>query len=427
MIIWMLIGYMWLYIHRPFEVWWWLGSLHVERIYMVVTLIVWLVSPKSLVGNKVIYSLFGFVIVFLLCWSASPYMGQTSLTVENYIKVVVFYVLLITTISNEQDLKKVITAFLACVFLYMLHSLWEFHCGRHVYRMGIPRMIGIDAMYNDPNTFSATLIYALPMVYPFWHFYRHSKWARRGVLGYIGLSVLCILLTGSRTSFVGLMALGGMLVCMSRHRFRIAAALVILAPVIFIVLPAEMQNRYLTIVDSSVGPANAAESMHSRLVFLEKAADLWIQSPVVGYGPGSFPYASGLGMQVHSLYGQLLGELGILGILAFLLVLLTFFFNAVEIYLLCKDFLPGYRPFSYYVGVAVTLSVLLLLLMGMGGHNLYRYTWLWYGAFQAIALRCAHQQKAALDVMMYEAHRHPPMNAPQQNYAAPSAFGQPWQ
>jgi len=26
--------------------------------------------------------------------------------------------------------------------------------------------------------------------------------------------------------------------------------------------------------------------------------------------------------------------------------------------------------------------------MGLGGHNLYRYTWLWFGAFQAIALDC---------------------------------------
>jgi hypothetical protein len=36
----------------------------------------------------------------------------------------------------------------------------------------------------------------------------------------------------------------------------------------------------------------------------------------------------------------------------------------------------------------VNLTVLLLLLMGLGGHNLYRYTWLWFGAFQAIALDC---------------------------------------
>ena len=42
---WLLIGYMFLFIDRPFEVWPWLGDLRVERIYMLVTMGVWLLSP----------------------------------------------------------------------------------------------------------------------------------------------------------------------------------------------------------------------------------------------------------------------------------------------------------------------------------------------------------------------------------------------
>ena len=41
----LLVGYMFLFIDRPFEVWTWLGDLHFERIYMLVTLGVWLVHP----------------------------------------------------------------------------------------------------------------------------------------------------------------------------------------------------------------------------------------------------------------------------------------------------------------------------------------------------------------------------------------------
>jgi hypothetical protein len=38
-----------------------------------------------------------------------------------------------------------------------------------------------------------------------------------------------------------------------------------------------------------------------------------------------------------------------------------------------------------------------MLLMGFSGHNLYRYTWLWFGAFQVIALHCmAEQENEAL-------------------------------
>jgi hypothetical protein len=46
--IYLIIGYMWIYIHRPFEVWPWLGDLHLERVYMVVMILFWLgfVSKK---------------------------------------------------------------------------------------------------------------------------------------------------------------------------------------------------------------------------------------------------------------------------------------------------------------------------------------------------------------------------------------------
>ena len=41
---------------------------------------------------------------------------------------------------------------------------------------------------------------------------------------------------------------------------------------------------------------------------------------------------------------------------------------------------------------STSLAVVLLLLMGLGGHNLYRYTWLWFGAFQAVALDCLRRK-----------------------------------
>ena len=42
---WLLIGYMFLFIHRPFEVWPALGEIRLELLYMLVTGIVWLAYP----------------------------------------------------------------------------------------------------------------------------------------------------------------------------------------------------------------------------------------------------------------------------------------------------------------------------------------------------------------------------------------------
>ena len=38
----------------------------------------------------------------------------------------------------------------------------------HEYRMGIARMSGVDIAHCDPNTFAANILYALPLLYPVW-------------------------------------------------------------------------------------------------------------------------------------------------------------------------------------------------------------------------------------------------------------------
>ena len=51
--VWMLGGYMWLFVHRPFEVWPWLGDFQIERIYMLLMIAFWAVQPnKGWLSNR---------------------------------------------------------------------------------------------------------------------------------------------------------------------------------------------------------------------------------------------------------------------------------------------------------------------------------------------------------------------------------------
>src|SRR5215471_13515085 len=138
---WLLGGYVWLYLHRPFEYWPWLGDLQIERAYVLFTLACWVVSPYPNPGDKV--------------W-------------ENHWHVLVFFVLMVTTVYDEKNLRLLLRIYLAALFLYMGHSLLEYLNGRIEYRMKTTRMIGVDVTYSDPNTFAATLLHALPYVLPFW-------------------------------------------------------------------------------------------------------------------------------------------------------------------------------------------------------------------------------------------------------------------
>jgi O-antigen ligase len=389
---WLLGGYMWLFIHRPFEYYPALGDLQVERIYMLVMLSCWLLWPgKAFGANRLHLALAGFTAALLVCWAASPFREQTwESTIEHYLKVLVFYTLLATSVRDEQGLRRMVTVYLASVGLYMSHSMLEYLHGRYEWRMGIRRMIGVDVTYRDPNSFASTLLLALPMTVPLWR--GASRRQRLALTAFGAAAALCVLLTGSRTGFLGLGVVGLMLVWSTPYRTRLLALAVPLACVTVIALPDELQDRFLTIVDSSRGPLNAQVSAEGRLTGLLDGLKMWERSPIVGIGPGAFGLASGRGYNPHNVYGQVLGEMGSAGVFAFVGLLMAFWANCRESRRLYQLNPAGVFPGE--VSRAVGRTVVLMLLLGFAGHNLYRYNWLWLAGFEVIAVRCLRARAA---------------------------------
>ncbi|HEY7158882.1 MAG TPA: O-antigen ligase family protein [Gemmataceae bacterium] len=399
--IWMLGGYMWLFVHRPFEVWPALGALQIERIYMILMLLVWLGTPnKGWVPNRLHYVLAAFTVLLTVSWLLSPYMSQAICmdTIESYFKVVVFYFLVLTTVRDERGLRLLIMMFLAAVGLYMAHSTLEFVRGRYQWRMGIRRMLGVDVTYSDPNAFASSLLYSLPLTMPLWAM-RPPKSLRILLVGYTLGVCACIALTGSRSGFVALIALTMMVLLVTVQRKWLVLMLAALAGGIgfalaVTVLPEELQNRYLTLVDSSYGPKNAAVSAKGRVDGFMHGLEAWEKSPLIGHGPRGFDFATGRLGGAHNLYGQVLSEMGTAGALLLLALVLCFFLNWLEVWRFHRDHPDEPRDFPFYVSRAIGLIVVLLLLLGWSGHTLYRYNWQWFAAFQAIAVHCVRQKAA---------------------------------
>ena len=99
---------------------------------------------------------------------------------------------------------------------------------------------------------------------------------------------------------------------------------------------------------------------------------------------------------VVALYSQTMSEMGLLGVISLLAMSACYFANAREIRRLYARHPWWEQDFVYHVGkTATVLAVVLLLVMGIGGHNLFRYNWLWFAAFQMCALRVAQQRAHA--------------------------------
>ncbi|MCS7020588.1 MAG: O-antigen ligase family protein [Gemmataceae bacterium] len=401
---WLLIGYMFLFVDRPFEVWPWLGDIHLERLYMLFTLAVWLVYPgKRWLPDPLHVGVAALALAVVLSWLLSPWSERGQPVVEDWFKIVVFFVLLTTTVHTAAGLRRLVVGFVIVLGLYQLHSLREYLGGRHTYRMGIARMIGVDSTMGDPNSFGATLVVALPLAWAVWQ----SGWGGRGgrlaLMGYAALSGLCVLLTGSRSALLGLLAFASWFVWRSRRRWIVALSAMVVAPLVGLALPESLQNRFLTIIDPSVGPRNAQESGQGRIEGFFTGLDLWQAYPLCGVGPGAWRPATGSKLESHNLYGQLLGELGTVGLVAFLGLLVAFRVNWRRLRRLRQQLPEGIDPFPFLVAQATAVAVALLLLLGMFGHNLFRYNWLWYAGFLIIARHVAERQAYAWEQSLEEA------------------------
>jgi O-antigen ligase len=263
--------------------------------------------------------------------------------------------------------------------------------------MGIARMIGVDSTLGDPNSFGASIIFALPIVAALWKAGIGGRLGRLLMTGYVGLSCLCILLTGSRGSLLGLILWFAIIIWGTKYRFTALIGFLALSPLAFVALPESLQTRFETIINPEVGPANARESGEGRYQGLIMGWYQFTNNPLSGIGPGAWRPANRTKIESHNLYGQLIGETGTLGLLAFLSLLYCFWMNLSIIRRIRREAPEWQNDLIFTLPSAIGVAIFLLLFLGNFGHNLFRFTWLWYGGFLIIARYCVARRLANWD------------------------------
>lgn len=381
MMLWLLVGYMWLFVHRPFEVWPWIGEYRVERLYVLVTLIYWaFFVPKGWKPGRAAVPVLLLAGTYFIASQTSSYADFS--TVEDWFKTFVFFLLVVTSVKTQRELKILIVGFVSCIAVYELHSLYEFFNGRYVWRMGTKRMVAVGVTRSDPNSFGASVVYALPWLYPMWNL-AVKRWQKLSVVALLTLGATCVLLTGSRSSFVGLVAvalIGGM---MSKHRVRIVV-MCALIPLIWAALRPDLRDRYMSIVDPTKGVGGATESAEGRTDSFLHGMRSFAKNPLTGGGLGS--YRAETGFATHNLYNDAMGELGLFGLAVLVGFAWAFSANWVDARRMTRGCDELERIFLYRVCLAALGTCVLLFVLGWAGHNLARYNWLWCGAFSGLAV-----------------------------------------
>lgn len=385
----LLIGYLWLYLYRPFEIWPVLGTVRLELVYGGIVAICWLfTSNKQWPRYHLHYYSVAFLVCVSLSWLLSPFNHLDSRGFTDFLKLWPCYFLLVTVVGEHKSFRLVLLAYLGVMALYMIHSLVEYGNGRHVYRMGLVRLIGVNQALSDPNYLAASIVYMLPWIMPIWTGSR-SLLGKTSLTGLVIISIVCIALTGSRSGLLGLIVVMVLGLLRMKHKLVPCIALVMVALVFWMLLPSSLQTRFASIVNPDIGPLSAKISAEGRLQGFWLGLNLFIRYPLTGCGPGYWMAATGRQLQPHNLYGQLLGETGVLGTLSFLGLLAAL----VTGYFQHKQQLAGMPPvpecqFSREINYALFSTVILLLFLGNFSHSLFRYHWVWCAAFGVIIHHC---------------------------------------
>jgi O-antigen ligase len=378
---WGLLSYLMIFLLRPGEMYPSLSALRLELVTGLFVLLVVVIRQKiiehrvTLPSDPITLTLVAFLAVMCLTIFTSYDKGWTIDTCIDFVKLLVFYYLIVSIINEKKKFIAFMSVFLLLIAYIAFDAFKSYMAGGFITRMGVDRMYGSTSAGGDPNTLAATLGATIPMVVASAFYFRN--WFVKGGLWFLALGMAYLItITASRSgmlAFMGVLA-GGFIY--SRHKIVIAIAGILMLLGIWSVLPDQYRQRYMTLKDME----DINDTSSGRVEIWEAGGRMIIDRPFIGVGVGAFAFAYGSGdfgppkyMQPHSLYIQLLAESGIIGFSVW------FFF----IYLLVKNLRNLSRSVhnrtdelwaSIYCKSFI-VSMTALFVSGLFGHNLYRYTW----------------------------------------------------
>ncbi len=181
------------------------------------------------------------------------------------------------------------------------------------------------SMIADNNDVALALNMVTPLVYAFTKIYK-KKWLKITFYMIFGLTVFSIILTQSRGGFVGLVAIAGIMLLKSRGKVLVIPALLLLAPVMFYLLPEHYRARVQTLENydtdlSALGRLNAwrfAINLSWDRPFNGGGFECFTPELFLTHAPDPLDYHA-----AHSNYFLVLGEHGYPALLLFLALLIA--------------------------------------------------------------------------------------------------------
>lgn len=334
---------------------------------------------------------------FLLMIMMIPFSNDVKISklifTERIVKFAFMAVFIVRFVRAPGDLRLFTLALLFACFYITQESFRGALNGSMVWEnQGIPRLHGVTPLFNHPNSLGGLAASTVPFVYFLFSVIR-PRFLRWFLLAILVTSLGCVLYSGSRASYISILAFGLYLFWVSRHKlkFLVAAVLVVCLAVPF--LPPAYKARFSTIY---TGKEIEGASMDTRKQIVKDAVRVFLKYPL-GVGIAAFPTVRarlfGRTQDTHNMYLEVATNLGVQGLILFAILIVKLFqllasarrglreqLESVEARLArgADAALTRHRDDLFFIhGVCLaTLGYFVMrLILGMFGSDLYEIYW----------------------------------------------------
>jgi putative inorganic carbon (HCO3(-)) transporter len=304
---------------------------------------------------------------------------------DTFFKIVLIFVLIINLVTSHKRLHSMLKLMLICASGLAVGAIRDFLAGNT--RGRIQGAVG--GMFGNPNDFATALALLVPLAVAL--ALSNKRLARLAYVGCALLLSITVLITFSRGAFLGLMALGGVLLWRLRPRFVLAWLVAGLLMVAAVSVMIGSGNRLSTILDPDSDETGSAQA---RRLVLQRGALVAVRHSVVGIGMGNFHHYSVHEQVAHNAYLEVWAELGMAGLIAYMTLILAPFRSLRDLELKTAGVRDEMSRKGYYLSVGLQATLAAYIVCSLFGSLQYQW-YLYYPVAFAISLRIIHGRETS--------------------------------
>jgi putative inorganic carbon (HCO3(-)) transporter len=365
----------WLSLMNPHRLaWGYANAFRVALVVGAVTLGAWFVSkePKRPPHSALLYALLAFIVWVSIATMFAIHPEISVPKWEEVAKILLMTVVTTCLVQSRERIDQLVWVIVASIGFYGVRGgVFTVLTGGNYHVWGPP-----DSFIEDNNQLALALIMLLPLM-SYLRGTTGNRWVRLGLWATMGLTLIAILGTYSRGGFIALVATLGILWIKSRQRIVTGAVVLAVLGAALTVAPQQWYERMATISEFQQD-----QSAVSRIESWTFSYRLALDHPIFGGGMDIYQDKAEFlryvpdaltNRAVHSIYFQILCDVGFVGLAIYLIILALSFATARSIIRKTRD-----RPDLQWAGnLAAMIQVSIFGyalaggLLGLGYFDLY--------------------------------------------------------